>query len=139
MPKQLSKLRGRPRIIVGTPGRINDHLRRKSLRLDNASFLVLDETDRMLDMGFTIQIEEIMKYMPQKRQTLLFSATLPNNITKIAEKYLCNPVRIAVDKKAVLSTNIQQEVIKTSEADKYSQLLVQLNQREGSIIGICKN
>ena len=86
MPKQLQLLRNRPRVIVGTPGRINDHLSRKSLILKDTDFLVLDETDRMLDMGFSIQIEEIMKYMTVKRQTLLFSATMPNNIIRIAEK-----------------------------------------------------
>ena len=81
MFKQLNQLKNKPRLIVGTPGRINDHLKRKSLQLDHLDFLVLDETDRMLDMGFSIQINEILKFAPKNnRQTLLFSATLPNNI-----------------------------------------------------------
>ena len=75
--KQLTQLRARPRIIVGTPGRINDHLERGSLKLHNARYLVLDETDRMLDMGFGVQLDKILRFLPAKRQTLMFSATLP--------------------------------------------------------------
>ena len=84
MQKQLRQLNKRARIIVGTPGRINDHLKRKSLNLTRVNYLVLDETDRMLDMGFTPQIEIILKFIPKEHQTLLFSATLPNNILKIS-------------------------------------------------------
>ncbi|MEI6730614.1 MAG: DEAD/DEAH box helicase, partial [Pseudomonadota bacterium] len=69
MFKQLRQLKNEPRLIVGTPGRINDHLNRRTLKLDNADFLVLDETDRMLDMGFGIQIDEIVTYLPKQRQT----------------------------------------------------------------------
>ena len=75
MGKQLNQLRKGPRIIVGTPGRINDHLERKTLDLMDCGYLVLDETDRMLDMGFGIQINQTLKYMPSDKQTLLFSAT----------------------------------------------------------------
>jgi superfamily II DNA/RNA helicase len=69
--KQLQQLRQRPRLIVGTPGRINDHLKRGTLDLKRTNFLVLDETDRMLDMGFTIQIEDVLQFLPSDRQTLL--------------------------------------------------------------------
>ncbi|MDC0142684.1 DEAD/DEAH box helicase [Candidatus Pelagibacter sp.] len=96
MQRQLRQLGKRSRIIVGTPGRINDHLKRKSLNLSATKYLVLDETDRMLDMGFTPQIEMILKFIPKDHQTLLFSATLPQNIIKIAERYLKNPSRISV-------------------------------------------
>ena len=65
MGKQLRQLRMRPRLVVGTPGRVNDHLERGSLLLHNANFLVLDETDRMLDMGFSVQIDAILKFMPK--------------------------------------------------------------------------
>ena len=88
MQKQLRKLNKRARIIVGTPGRINDHLKRKSLKLSKVNYLVLDETDRMLDMGFAPQIEQILRFIPKDHQTLLFSATLPDNILKISQKYL---------------------------------------------------
>lgn len=134
MPKQFSQLRARPRVIVGTPGRINDHLKRRTLRLNDTNFLVLDETDRMLDMGFGIQIDEIVKYLPTPRQTLMFSATLPSNIVKMSEKYLSDPVRITVGSNNTPMTTIKQEVIRVTETDKYDQLQVQLQNREGSII-----
>ena len=79
MGGQLKQLRNRPRLIVGTPGRINDHLERGNLRLRDTSFLVLDEADRMLDMGFSVQIDRIVKCITCSRQTLMFSATLPSN------------------------------------------------------------
>lgn len=133
MQKQLRQLSNRPRLLVGTPGRINDHLKRKSLMLDRADFLVLDETDRMLDMGFTVQIENVMKYMASSRQTLLFSATMPQNIVRVAEKYLNDPVRVSVDATPV-SISIKQETLHTNEAEKYQKLLSQLDVREGSVI-----
>ena len=134
MPKQFSQLRMRPRLIVGTPGRINDHLKRGTCKLTDTDFLVLDETDRMLDMGFGIQIDAIVKFMPAKRQTLMFSATFPPNIVKMSEKYMNNPVRIEVGSNNTPMASIKQEVITVTEADKYGQLQVQLQQREGSII-----
>jgi superfamily II DNA/RNA helicase len=134
MPKQLTQLRNRPRVIVGTPGRINDHLKRRSLTLQDADFLVLDETDRMLDMGFTDQVENVMKYMATKRQTLLFSATLPKNIVRIAERYLTNPVRVSVSPTSAPAANIKQDVLRVNEAEKYPSLLSQLVERQGSII-----
>lgn len=138
MPKQLTQLRNRPRVIVGTPGRINDHLERGSLMLHDTDFLVLDETDRMLDMGFTIQIENVMKYMATKRQTLLFSATLPKNIVRIADKYLNNPARVAVSTTSSPAAKIRQDTLKVSEVDKYPNLLTQLDERSGSVIVFVK-
>ncbi len=138
MTKQLMQLRQRPRIIVGTPGRVNDHLKRGSLTLRDTDFLVLDETDRMLDMGFSIQIENIMKYMPAKRQTLLFSATLPKDIVQIAEKYLNDPVRVAVNATSAPAANIKQDTLRISEADKYPNLISQLYERQGSVIVFVK-
>ncbi len=138
MQKQLQQLRNRPRIFVGTPGRINDHLERGSLILHDTNFLVLDETDRMLDMGFSVQIERVIKFMPKTRQTLLFSATLPKNIVQISNKYMVNPVRVAVDATSSPAQNIKQEVIYTSESEKYNKFLDELNSREGSIIVFVK-
>lgn len=139
MPKQIQALRGRPRLIVGTPGRVIDHLERGTLMLHDTNFLVLDETDRMLDMGFGIQLDKIMKFLkaPQ-RQTLLFSATLPDNIVKIANKYLTNPVRISVGSTTKAMDTIQQEIIRTTDGEKYAQLLKLLNERQGSIIVFVK-
>ena len=138
MHKQCAQLRMRPRIIVGTPGRINDHLERGNLILHDTSFLVLDETDRMLDMGFGIQIDKIVKFLPKERQTLLFSATLPAEIVKMAAKYQKNPERIAVGSTTQAMPSIQQDVIQVSEAGKYDELMTQLNKREGSIIMFVK-
>lgn len=134
MIKQLQQLKRNPRIIVGTPGRINDHLLRRSLVLSNTDFLVLDETDRMLDMGFGIQLDQIMKFMPSKRQTLMFSATLPANIVNLSRKYLTQPVRIAIGSTTAAAENVKQEIIKTNDAMKYGELMKQLQERNGSVL-----
>lgn len=134
MPRQFRQLDQHPRLIVGTPGRITDHLMRGSLKLAEARFLVLDETDRMLDMGFGPQIDEIMKYMPAERQTMMFSATLPENIIRMSRKYMKEPKRIAVGSTNTAHTNIKQELIKMGEGEKYQHLLDQLGKREGSVI-----
>lgn len=138
MPKQISQLRARPRVVVGTPGRINDHIDAGNLILKNTDFLVLDETDRMLDMNFTIQIENVMKYMAPKRQTLLFSATLPKDIVRIADKYLNNPERVAVSTESQPAANIKQETLYMSESEKYTSLIEQLDERKGSVIMFIK-
>ena len=134
MPKQFNQLKFRPRLIVGTPGRINDHLERDSVNLSTANFLVLDETDRMLDMGFGIQLKEIEKYLPQKRQTLMFSATMEKEIVRLAGQYQNNPERIAVGSTRAPAAKIQQDTIKTSEGDKYQHLTSELEKRSGSVI-----
>lgn len=138
MFKQLNQLRNKPRLIIGTPGRINDHLKRKSLQLDNLDFLVLDETDRMLDMGFSIQINEILKFAPSIRQTLLFSATLPPNIIKLSAKYMTDPVRVEVEKSDEKPLNIKQEVLYTKSDKKYDHLKSEIDKRSGSIIVFAK-
>jgi len=138
MQKQLRKLKKRARIIIGTPGRINDHLKRQSLDLSKVSYLVLDETDRMLDMGFTPQIELILKFVPKKHQTLLFSATLPDNILKISEKYLNNPERVAVGSLSTPIEKIKQETFQITQDKKYHELINQLVERNGSILVFVK-
>jgi len=134
MGKQLSQLRQNPRIIVGTPGRINDHLERRSLKLGEADYLVLDETDRMLDMGFEPQVENILDHMPVERQTLLFSATLPNNIVKIAQKYLKDPERISVAPTCSAADNVTQQNIDVTTGGKFVTLCDEVKERDGSII-----
>ncbi len=132
--KQLEQLDRCPQIIVGTPGRINDHLGRGTLDLRRVNFLVLDEMDKMLDMGFGIQLDQILRYIPSHRQTLMFSATMPSNIIRLSRKYLINPVRIAIGSVFTPADNIKQQVIKTSEALKYTELVKQIDTREGSIL-----
>lgn len=138
MPKQLRQLSAKPRVIVGTPGRINDHLERRTLSLSATDFLVLDETDRMLDMGFSAQLQEIVRHLPEKRQTLMFSATMSPEIVKIAGSYLNDPLRIAVGTTNSPIAAITQEVLKTIEADKYGLLLELLENRQGTMIVFVK-
>ncbi len=138
MQKQFRQLGKRSRIIVGTPGRINDHLKRRSLNLSATKYLVLDETDRMLDMGFTPQIEMILKFVPKDHQTLLFSATLPNNILRISERYLINPKRISIGSTTTPIAKIKQETLKVYRENKYDQLIDQLLMRKGSILVFVK-
>jgi len=138
MQKQLRQLGNRSRIIVGTPGRINDHLKRRSLNLSATKYLVLDETDRMLDMGFTPQIEMVLKFIPKNHQTLLFSATLPQNILRISERYLNKPERISSGSTSIPVAKIKQETLQVFKENKYDQLIDQFLLRKGSILVFVK-
>ncbi|PIR25857.1 MAG: ATP-dependent RNA helicase [Deltaproteobacteria bacterium CG_4_10_14_0_2_um_filter_43_8] len=109
MGSQLKHLARGVHVVVGTPGRIMDHLRRKSLRLDTLSCVVLDEADEMLRMGFIDDVEWILEHAPAKRQTALFSATLPKVIRGIADKYLSNPVEINIKAKQATADLINQK------------------------------
>ncbi|MCP4392989.1 MAG: DEAD/DEAH box helicase [Alphaproteobacteria bacterium] len=132
MSRQIRQLKQNPKLVIGTPGRINDHLKRKTLKLKQTCFLVLDETDRMLDMGFGIQIDDILKFMPQKRQTILFSATLPKAIVKLSGKYLNDPVRVAVGNPNSIAEKITQSTIHTES--KFDTLIDELKKTYGSVI-----
>ncbi len=134
MGTQLSALARKPRLFIGTPGRVIDHLQRGSLNLSNAGFLVLDEADRMLDMGFAPQLEEIRKRLPVKRQTLLFSATIPSNIQSMGSRFLKDPIRITVGETSQPISKIAQMVIHTVEARKPDELVSELNTRQGSVL-----
>lgn len=139
MKAQTSELRNRPRIIVGTPGRIIDHLEQGTLFLGATEFLVLDETDRMLDMGFGIQLAKIRKFLKTGRQTLMFSATLPPNIKELAGDYLKNPVRIAVGGNSKPIEKIKQTVIKTDGKGKMRELVDAIKHRsDDTIIIFCR-
>ena len=138
MSKQLSQLKRRPRIFVGTPGRINDHLRRGSLKFNDVKYLILDETDRMLDMGFEVQIKDILKHIKGEKQILMFSATIPKNIIKLSSKYLNNPVRVSVGDSNIVAENITQEIIELKSDEKLLQLIDQINKRNGSILVFVK-
>ena len=130
--KQLKQLK-KARLVVGTPGRMKDHLKRKSLNLKQFEFLVLDETDRMLDMGFLEDIKAIIEKLPN-HQTLLFSATLPKNISDLAQKFLNKPERINAGKENSPIINIKQEVRNISQKEKFDQLKIELLERTGSIV-----
>ena len=134
MNNQLRQLKKRPKIIVGTPGRINDHLEKRTLNLKYFNFFVLDEADRMLDIGFEDQVEKIIRFLPSKRQTLLFSATLPKEIIKLSSKYLNNPKRADVKENNVIKTQIKQKILNTKTELKYNQLVDEIALRKGSIL-----
>ncbi|MBP7854666.1 DEAD/DEAH box helicase, partial [Candidatus Babeliales bacterium] len=132
--RQFFQLRKNPRIIVGTPGRINDHLERETVNLSQFDYLVLDETDRMLDMGFGEQIDSIINQLPVERQTLMFSATMPKNIEKMSAKYLKNPERIQIGSCLLPVEAVKQESIRISDDKKYDQLVKILQNEAGSSV-----
>lgn len=134
MNKQISELRNRPRIIICTPGRAMDHLRQKTLNLSNVSILVLDEADRMLDMGFEPQIKEILKSVPGDRQTLLFSATMPSEIIKIANAYMKTPVRVEIAKAGTAAEKVAQEAFIVKGSDKPRLLEKLLEEFDGTVL-----
>jgi len=120
--RQIRALKKHPQIIVGTPGRLMDHLRRKTIRLNNVKISVLDEADEMLNMGFIEDIETILKEVPEERQNLLFSATMPIAIQRLAEKFMHDPVLIKVKSKEVTVSNIEQFYIEVKEKEKFDVL-----------------
>lgn len=138
---QVRNLKNNTRIVIGTPGRIIDHLERKTLDLSDCHTLILDETDRMFDMGFYIQLESIFKHIPAERQTLMFSATFPKEVEEMAAKQLQNPERVFVQPPQdpnALSKDLVQTTVNVKEEEKYNELLKQINEREGSIIVFVK-
>jgi len=120
--RQILALKRGVHIVVGTPGRLLDHLRRKTLRLNNLSFVVLDEADEMLDMGFIDDIETILKETPEQKQTLLFSATMPDEIQRLARKYLSNPQTISVSRDELTVPQIEQVFYEVKENNKLDGL-----------------
>ncbi|KAK1426883.1 hypothetical protein QVD17_15563 [Tagetes erecta] len=120
---QRSELRAGVDIVVATPGRLIDHLQQGNTSLTRISYVVLDEADRMLDMGFEPQIREVMHNLPEKHQTLLFSATMPVEIEALAQEYLTNPVQVKVGKVSSPTENVSQNLVKITENEKIDQLL----------------
>lgn len=132
--KQIRQLRNNPHIIIATPGRLIDHLEQKSIKLDMVKILVLDEADRMLDMGFAPQIKKILATVPAKRQTMLFSATMPQEIVTIAKNYMQLPVRVEVAPPGSSSSNVSQEVFFVGRDQKIALLGSLLNEYKGSVL-----
>lgn len=120
--RQIKALKKKPQIIVGTPGRLIDHLNRKTLKLNNIKTVVLDEADEMLNMGFIEDIEEILKKIPEQRQVLLFSATMPKEIKALATNFMKDPTHIHIKSKEVTVENIEQNYIEVKEKDKFDVL-----------------
>ncbi len=135
MQPQIDGLRKKPRFIVATPGRLVDHMREGHAKLSNVKFLVLDEADRMLDMGFAPQLNEVLRGLPRERQTLLFSATFPKEIEEISKKYLNSPVRVEVGPgHSVPIESIAQETREMTEDQKFDQLLDIIGKETGNLI-----
>ena len=127
MDKQISELRRGANIVVGTPGRVMDHIGRKTLKLESLRTIVLDEADEMLNMGFREDIETILQYVPEERQTVLFSATMPPPIMAITKQYQTDPVVIKVESKARTVDSIEQkyfEVPMGRKTDALRMLLI---------------
>jgi ATP-dependent RNA helicase DeaD len=129
MQKQLNGLAQGCDLVVGTPGRILDHLSRGSLTLDHVRYVVLDEADRMLDIGFRPDIEKILKRCPEQRQTLLMSATVPDSIKKLVDRYMKEPLHLNLSPKVLTVDKIRQTYF-TVDKEKKFDLLVKVFERE---------
>ncbi len=121
--RQARDLREGVDFIVATPGRLNDHLEQRTVSLSKVGYLVLDEADRMLDMGFLPQVHQIEKHLPKKRQTLLFAATLPTEVMALTKTLLRNPVRVAIGQISQPIAQVKQQTIRTkSRAERLARL-----------------
>jgi ATP-dependent RNA helicase DeaD len=120
--RQIRALKKKPHIIVGTPGRLLDHIKRKNIKLGGVHTVVLDEADEMLNMGFIEDIELILSTVPDERQTLLFSATMPDPIRKIAERFMQEPVLVRVKAKEMTVDRIEQYYLELKESEKFDTL-----------------
>jgi len=127
--QQLLEMKKGFHIAVGTPGRVIDHLSRGTLVLNRVRYVVLDEADRMLDIGFRPDIEKILRQCPKQRQTLLLSATLPPPVLRLAHRYMINPVNINLSPEKVTVENIRQSFITVDEKCKF-ELLLRVTERE---------
>lgn len=134
MHRQVRDLRDRPSIIIGTPGRLRDHLEQKTLNISDVTILVLDEADRMLDMGFEPQIRFICSATPENRQTMLFSATMEPEIAALASRYQHNPVRIEVSKAGSDNAQISQQMVYVSHDGKLDILDKLLQEHQGTVL-----
>lgn len=134
MNTQIQALKRDPHVIVATPGRLNDHLQQKLLSLAKISILVLDEADRMLDMGFLPQIQKMLNVLPKNRQTMLFSATLPPSIIRIATSHMKLPLHIEVSPSGTAAENVMQEIFIVRKDAKIRLLEKILSEYKGSTL-----
>ncbi|WP_201330798.1 DEAD/DEAH box helicase, partial [Lactobacillus nasalidis] len=120
--RQIRALKNVPEILVGTPGRLLDHLKRKTIKLDGVKTVVLDEADEMLDMGFIQDIESILTYAEKRDQTLLFSATMPKPIQALGEKFMNDPQVVKIKAKELTADLIDQYFVRVRENEKFDTM-----------------
>ena len=133
---QLKQLRRGVQVVVGTPGRVIDHIKRGTLDLSQLEFFVLDEADEMLNMGFLEDVEFVLKHIPASRQTALFSATLPKPIREISKQYLNNPAKVTIKQKTMTADSIRQRAVFVSPRDKVDLLMrfLEAEKADGTIV-----
>jgi ATP-dependent RNA helicase DeaD len=136
---QLDALRRGAHVVVGTPGRVIDHLERGTLKLDSVKFVVLDEADTMLDMGFIDDVDFILSHTPDSRQMSLFSATMPHKILELSQRYMKDPERILVDENEPSAETLEQFYARVERHEKFD-LLLQILKKEnrGSTVIFCR-
>ena len=120
--KQKEELKQKTHVVVGTPGRVIDHIERGTLALDQIKYLIIDEADEMLNMGFIDAVESIIEELPSDRVTMVFSATLPKDVENLCHKYMENPINIEIESTGITTDTIEHMLIEVSEADKISLL-----------------
>lgn len=134
MYRQVQGLNRNPQILLATPGRLIDHLEQKRVHLRDVGVVVLDEADRMLDMGFAPQLKRILAALPQERQTMLFSATMPDGIVQMARTYLKLPIRVEVARSGTAARDVTQELFFVTQSEKLRLLERILREWRGSVI-----
>src|SRR3954451_2170031 len=134
MSPQIKDLRSEPDIVVATPGRLLDHVNRRNVKLDDIEYLVLDEADHMLDLGFLPQMRDILRKLPRNRQTMMFSATMPDSIEMIARDFMNPPDRIDITPEGGAATGITHRLYLVKEEDKRNCLITLLAEELGSTL-----